>query len=68
MSNAMFTEKVQNFITALEWETCPANARAADEVMVWLALRMGPTKRRGAASALNAACRLAHVSLPAWAL
>lgn len=68
MNNAAFAEKVQSFISKLEWEICPANMRDVTEVVKWEALRMGPTKRKGANRALNAACQLAHVSLPTWAL
>ena len=68
MERLDFAEKVQNFIATLEWEICPANMRDVDEVMKWQALRMGPTKRKGASRALNTACQLARVSLPAWAL
>ena len=68
MHNVIFAEKVQGFIKTLNWETCPANLRATGEVRAWEALKMGPTKRRGAAMALNTACQLAHVSLPTWAL
>ena len=68
MERLDYAEKVQNFIATLEWEICPANVRDVTEVAQWLALRMGPTKRKGAARALNAACQLAHVSLPTWAM
>ena len=68
MNNVMFAEKVQGFIETLDWEVCPANIRAATEVQGWLALRMGPCKRKGAARALGEACQLARVSLPAWAI
>ena len=68
MERLDYAEKVQAFIPTLEWEICPANMRAAVEVMKWEALRMGPTKRKGAARALNTACQLAQVSLPAWAM
>ena len=67
-NNAAFAEKVQSFIATLEWEVCPANLTAVSEVSAWSALKMGPTKRKGAARALNTACQLAHVSLPTWAL
>ena len=68
MNNVMFAEKVQSFIKTLDWEVCPANMRDVTEVLKWEALRMGPTKRKGAARVLNTACQLAHVSLPTWAL
>ena len=42
---SLSAEKVQSFIATLEWEVCPANVRAVDEVVKWEALRMGPTKR-----------------------
>ena len=67
MNNVMFAEKVQGFIKTLDWEVCPANIRDAAAVAKWETMRMGPTKRKGAASAITTACRLAHVSLPAWA-
>ena len=68
MQNFNYAEKVQAFISTLEWEICPANVRDVTEVLKWEALRMGPTKRKGAQRALNNACQLAHVSLPTWAL
>ena len=68
MDNVMFAEKVNGFLKTLSWEVCTANLRATGEVRAWEALRMGPTKRKGAARALNTACGLAQVSLPAWAL
>ena len=68
MNNVMFAEKVQGFIKTLSWEVCPANMRATAEVMEWETLKMGPTKRKGAARALGSACQLAQVSLPAWAM
>ena len=68
MQRLDYAEKVQQFIPTLQWEICPANMRAAMEVARWEALRMGPTKRKGAATTLNTACQLAHVSLPTWAL
>ena len=63
-----YAEKVQRFITTLEWEICPANMRDVIEVITWEALRMGPVKRKRASAVLNTACNLAHVTLPAWAL
>ena len=68
MERLDYAEKVQNFIATLEWEVSPANMRDTDEVMTWEAMTMGPTKRKRAARALSAACRLANVSLPEWAL
>ena len=68
MNNVMFAEKVQGFIKTLDWEVWPANMRGVAEVMKWGALRMGPTKRKGAARALGTACQLAQISLPAWAM
>ena len=68
MSNVMFAEKVQGFIKTLDWEVCPANMRATADVEKWQALRMGPTKRKGAARALGTACQLAQISLPSWAM
>ena len=68
MDNVMFAEKVQGFIKTLDWEVCPANLRATGDVRAWEALRMGPTKRKGAARALNEACGMALVSLPVWAM
>ena len=68
MTTLNYAEKVKTFIATLEWETCPANVQAVDMVLKWEAMRMGPTKRKGAARALNTACQLAHVSLPTWAL
>lgn len=68
MNNVTFAEKVQGFIKMLDWEVCPANMRDVAEVMNWEALKMGPTKRKGATRVLNTACQLAHVSLPAWAM
>ena len=67
-NNAAFAEKVQSFIATLDWEVCPANLAAVSEVQRWSALKMGTTKRKGAARTLNTACQLAHVSLPKWAL
>ena len=68
MERLDYAEKAQNFIATLEWEICPANMLGVIEVTKWEALRMGPTKRKGAVRALNTACQLAHVSLPTWAL
>ena len=68
MERLDYAEKVAAFIPTLEWEVCPANMRATTAVREWETMRMGPTKRKGAARALNTACQLAHVSLPAWAM
>ena len=68
MERLDYAEKVQKFIPTLEWEVCPANMRATTAVREWEALRMGPTKRKGAHRALGEACQLAQVSLPAWAM
>jgi len=62
-----FAERAHEFVSRLEWEECPANAKASSDVGRWLCMKMGPSKRKAAGSILFTACNLAGVSMPAWA-
>lgn len=63
----IFAERCHDFVAALEWEVCAANARDNDEVVTWLAARMGTVKRKNAFRAMSTACNLAGISVPVWA-